>query len=58
MKKPILNTRGGEFDYSAPTHEILSVTMERGYATSGGGGEIWTAFDPWGDETGDEVNCY
>lgn len=34
MKKPILNTRGGEFDYSAPTLEILSVNVEQGFAAS------------------------
>lgn len=34
MKKTILNTRGGEFDYSAPTLEILSVTVEQGFAAS------------------------
>lgn len=33
MKKPILNTRG-EFDYSAPTLEILYVNVEQGFAAS------------------------
>ena len=34
MKKPILNSRGGESEYSAPTLEILSVTVEQGFAVS------------------------
>ena len=34
MKKPILNSRGGESGYSAPTLEILSVTVEQGFAVS------------------------
>ena len=34
MKKPILNSRGGESEYSAPTLEILSVTVEQGFAGS------------------------
>ncbi|WP_302251908.1 hypothetical protein [uncultured Alistipes sp.] len=51
MKKPILNTRGGEFDYSAPTLEILYVNVEQGFATSPGDTNI---YDDWGydDEAG------
>lgn len=57
MKKPILNnTRGGEFDYSAPTLEILSVTVEQGFAASER--DYWTDIDPWDDETGEEVDFY
>ena len=33
MKKPILNSRGMESGYSAPTLEILPVTVEHGFAT-------------------------
>lgn len=59
MKKPILNSRGGEFDYSAPTLEILSVTVEQGFATSPGDPTI---YDDWGyeDEAGSlfEGNSY
>lgn len=58
MKKTILNTRGGEFDYSAPTLEILSVTVEQGFATSGSERDYWANIDPWDDETGEEVNFY
>lgn len=56
MKKTILNTRGGEFDYSAPTLEILSVTVEQGFAASER--DYWTEIDPWDDEAGEEVNFY
>lgn len=55
MKKPILNSRGGEFDYSAPTLEILSVTVEQGFAASEK--EYWTDIDPW-DDNGEEVDFY
>lgn len=58
MKKTILNTRGGEFDYSAPTLEILSVNVEQGFATSGSERDYWTDIDPWDDETGEEVDFY
>lgn len=56
MKKPILNTRGGEFDYSAPTLEILSVTVEQGFAASER--DYWADIDPWDDEAGEEVDFY
>lgn len=58
MKKPILNTRGGEFDYSAPTLEILSVNVEQGFATSGSERDYWADIDPWDDEIGEEVDFY
>lgn len=56
MKKPILNSRGGEFDYSAPTLEILSVNVEQGFAASEK--DSWADIDPWDDENGEEVNFY
>lgn len=46
MKKPILNTRGGEFDYSAPTLEILSVTVEQGFAATS---PSWEDYGDYGD---------
>lgn len=50
MKKPILNSRGGEFDYSAPTLEILSVNVEQGFATSG---SSWDNYGDYGYAGGD-----
>lgn len=51
MKKNYPQHAGGEFDYSAPTLEILSVTVEQGFATSPGDTNI---YDDWGydDEAG------
>lgn len=51
MKKPILNTRGGEFDYSAPTLEILSVTVEQGFAATS---PSWEDYGEYGDP-GDDL---
>ncbi len=51
MKKPILNTRGGEFDYSAPTLEILSVNVEQGFAATS---PSWEDYGDYGDP-GDDL---
>ena len=51
MQKPILNTRGGEFDYSAPTLEILSVTVEQGFAATS---PSWEDYGDYGDP-GDDL---
>lgn len=36
MKQHILNPRGGESGYSAPTIETLEITVEQGFQGSGG----------------------
>ena len=51
MKKTILNTRGGEFDYSAPALEILSVTVEQGFAATS---PSWEDYGDYGDP-GDDL---
>lgn len=51
MKKTILNTRGGKFDYSAPTLEILSVTVEQGFAATS---PSWEDYGDYGDP-GDDL---
>ncbi len=51
MKKTILNTRGGEFDYSAPTLEILSVNVEQGFAATS---PSWEDYGDYGDP-GDDL---
>lgn len=35
MGKRILNPWGGEFEYSAPTLDILTVQVEQGFAKTG-----------------------
>lgn len=56
MKKPILNSSqgGGEFDYSAPTLEILSVTVEQGFAASDPSWEDYGDYGFAGDDLMDD----
>lgn len=54
MKKTILNTRGGEFDYSAPTLEILSVTVEQGFAATSPSWEDYGDYGFAGDDLMDD----
>ncbi len=35
--------RGGEFDYSAPTVEVLDIPVEQGFAVSIAGDDVYSA---------------
>lgn len=54
MDKHILNARGGESRYSAPTIEILTVQVEQGFAVSPVSDDYGDYNDP-GKKPGDDI---